>query len=274
MPTLTDQMIADALLAGDGLLSDAARYLTERLCRPISRATVAAHVEASRVLRAVQQIAEQRAVERVVAAGREARRQRRSEAMKESWTRRQGQADAPNDVEHVNDLDAPNARMRARGSSGLRAFVQQERDRRLCCARTRKGFPCVRRVVPGRRRCPNHGGLSTGPKTEAGKARIAAAQRARWERFRQERAHPQGARSAMTGAIIVGAAAVAEHGLLAPHDGSGTSTDQRLEATLEDVPHTVAAAVGHAREVPGPGPLSIDPQHVTGAASVRSQQHS
>jgi hypothetical protein len=65
--------------------------------------------------------------------------------------------------------------------------VQAARDSRLCCARTRKGLPCVRRVVPGRNRCPSHGGLSTGPTTEAGKTRIAAAQRARWQRWRQER---------------------------------------------------------------------------------------
>lgn len=38
-----------------------------------------------------------------------------------------------------------------------------------------------------KRRCPSDGGLSTGPKTAAGKARIAAAQRARWARFRADR---------------------------------------------------------------------------------------
>lgn len=41
----------------------------------------------------------------------------------------------------------------------------------LCGAKTRKGLPCVRRVVEGNARCPNHGGLSTGPKTAAGRAR-------------------------------------------------------------------------------------------------------
>jgi small subunit ribosomal protein S21 len=38
---------------------------------------------------------------------------------------------------------------------------------------------CVHRVVPGKGRCPSDGGLSPGPKTAAGTARIAAAQRAR-----------------------------------------------------------------------------------------------
>ncbi len=33
-------------------------------------------------------------------------------------------------------------------------------------------------------RCPNHGGLSSGPKTEAGKARIANAQKERWKAYR------------------------------------------------------------------------------------------
>lgn len=41
----------------------------------------------------------------------------------------------------------------------------------LCGAKTRKGLPCVRRVVEGNARCPNHGGLSTGPKTAEGRAR-------------------------------------------------------------------------------------------------------
>src|SRR5229473_5885103 len=38
-----------------------------------------------------------------------------------------------------------------------------------CCAKTRAGAPCIMRVVPGKRRCRFHGGLSTGPKTKAGR---------------------------------------------------------------------------------------------------------
>ena len=49
-----------------------------------------------------------------------------------------------------------------------------------CCAKTRAGAPCIMRVVPGKRRCRFHGGLSTGPRTVQGKARIAEAQRRRW----------------------------------------------------------------------------------------------
>jgi len=54
-----------------------------------------------------------------------------------------------------------------------------------CCAKTRAEAPCIMRVVPGKRRCRFHGGLSTGPKTEAGRARIAEAQRRRWNKFRE-----------------------------------------------------------------------------------------
>jgi hypothetical protein len=189
MATLTDQQIAEALLAGNGILTDAARHLSEHLGRPISRATLAAHIEASRVLQAVQQVAEHRAVERVIAIGREVRRQRRSAAMKESWARRKGQIDVADDLGQLNAIDAPNVRARTRASSAITAAtVQAARDQRLCMARTRKGTPCIRRVVPGRDRCPSHGGKSTGPKTEAGKARIAAAQRVRWAHYRLERA--------------------------------------------------------------------------------------
>jgi hypothetical protein len=55
-----------------------------------------------------------------------------------------------------------------------------------CGARTRQGHPCRMAVVElGKRRCKFHGGLSTGPKTAEGRARIAAAQRRRWEEFRR-----------------------------------------------------------------------------------------
>ncbi len=46
-------------------------------------------------------------------------------------------------------------------------------DRALCGAKTRKGLPCVRKVMPGRTRCRYHGGCSTGPKTPEGKKRSA-----------------------------------------------------------------------------------------------------
>ena len=46
----------------------------------------------------------------------------------------------------------------------------------LCGARTRSNSPCAKYPIKGKHRCRLHGGLSTGPKTKAGKARIAAAQ--------------------------------------------------------------------------------------------------
>lgn len=49
-----------------------------------------------------------------------------------------------------------------------------------CGARTRKGTPCKIRPMPWSQRCRLHGGLSTGPKTPEGRARIAEAQRKRW----------------------------------------------------------------------------------------------
>lgn len=73
------------------------------------------------------------------------------------------------------DLDAMLTNTRTRARSGP------------CGAATRRGTPCKRQALPSGR-CPNHGGMSTGPKTAAGRERIAAAQRARWALWRQARA--------------------------------------------------------------------------------------
>lgn len=51
---------------------------------------------------------------------------------------------------------------------------------KTCGARTRNGTPCTCKPLPFKRRCKFHGGLSTGPKTQAGRDRIAEAQRASW----------------------------------------------------------------------------------------------
>jgi len=53
--------------------------------------------------------------------------------------------------------------------------------RPLCGAKTRKGTPCAALAVLGRARCRFHGGLSTGPKTTEGWARIAESNRRRAE---------------------------------------------------------------------------------------------
>ena len=44
-----------------------------------------------------------------------------------------------------------------------------------CGAKTRSGVPCAKFPIEGKRRCRLHGGLSTGPKTPAGRAAISAA---------------------------------------------------------------------------------------------------
>jgi hypothetical protein len=181
---LTDDLVTEALFAGGGILSDAARYLAERLGRRVSRQELADRVEASRILSAVKEIAHQRSFDEAIAKCRRAQREKRSAAMRASWARRRGQGGG-NGPDPADSLTRPNARTRARLSWGN---VRAAADQRICMARTRQGFPCTRKVVPGKKRCPNHGGLSTGAKTAAGKARIVAAQRAYWQRVRAQRA--------------------------------------------------------------------------------------
>lgn len=57
-------------------------------------------------------------------------------------------------------------------------------DAKKCAAKTRAGSLCKAKRVPGRARCRMHGGLSTGPKTELGRQRIAEAQKQRWKKVR------------------------------------------------------------------------------------------
>jgi len=58
---------------------------------------------------------------------------------------------------------------------------------KLCGAKTRAGTTCARKSCKNGR-CPNHGGMSTGPRTKGGKRRISWAQTQRWARWRAERA--------------------------------------------------------------------------------------
>lgn len=69
----------------------------------------------------------------------------------------------------------------AGGGYGVNGSLAKPR----CGATTRKGAPCQAKAAPGKSRCVLHGGMSTGPKTDDGRDAIAAAQRARWERYRQ-----------------------------------------------------------------------------------------
>ena len=70
-----------------------------------------------------------------------------------------------------------------------RGLPLKRKYRPRCSAKTRAGVPCIMRVVPGKQRCRFHGGLSTGPRTVEGRARIAEAQRRRWRAFRYVKAN-------------------------------------------------------------------------------------
>ena len=66
-----------------------------------------------------------------------------------------------------------------------RGPAEQASSQRAAAAvrRQRKGAACIRPALENGR-CPNHGGLSTGPRTKSGRKRIAAAQRKRWAEWR------------------------------------------------------------------------------------------
>jgi len=68
----------------------------------------------------------------------------------------------------------------------IRVRTTPKRDRPRCGARTRRGTSCARQALRNGR-CPNHGGLSTGPRTPEGRARISAAMRERHARRRRAR---------------------------------------------------------------------------------------
>ena len=73
--------------------------------------------------------------------------------------------------------------------ASLRTLGFMVRSRNL--RRLAEGGRCRETAVKTKRgawRCPLHGGLSTGPKSPEGKARIAAAARARWAAYREARA--------------------------------------------------------------------------------------
>ena len=59
-----------------------------------------------------------------------------------------------------------------------------------CGAKTRSGAPCAKSPMEGKRRCRLHGGLSTGPKTPAGRAAISAAntKHGRYKNWREKQA--------------------------------------------------------------------------------------
>ena len=88
---------------------------------------------------------------------------------------------------------AESAAWHARYSAEQAAAEERKRRRKLACAaRTRRGTACQRKALPNGR-CPNHGGLSTGPRTEAGRQRISEAQQRRWAAWRSNHFAPDDA---------------------------------------------------------------------------------
>jgi hypothetical protein len=59
-----------------------------------------------------------------------------------------------------------------------------------CGAKTRSGVPCAKFPMEGKSRCRLHGGLSTGPRTPAGRAAISAAntKHGRYKNWREKQA--------------------------------------------------------------------------------------
>ncbi len=87
---------------------------------------------------------------------------------------------APRHEAHVAQERRRYAAETARWEADLEAMIRRGRYRALeepqapttCGARCRDGHACRRRPEKGRGRCRLHGGLSTGPTTEAGKQAI------------------------------------------------------------------------------------------------------
>src|SRR3546814_10251055 len=72
-------------------------------------------------------------------------------------------------AEHANPDLSPRVRARVSG-----ARMTSEERPRCGATRHRDGQPCQAPCEPGKQRCRFHGGRSTGPRTEAGKARALA----------------------------------------------------------------------------------------------------
>ena len=72
--------------------------------------------------------------------------------------------------------------------------MEDSLERSRCDARTRSGGLCRKYPIKRKRRCRLHGGLSTGPRTAEGRARIAAAQfkHGRYVNWRERRAKEKG----------------------------------------------------------------------------------
>ena len=69
-------------------------------------------------------------------------------------------------------------------------MILLKNQRTKCGAKTRSGAPFAKFPMEGKRRCRLHGGLSTGPKTNEGRAAISAAntKHGRYKNWREKRA--------------------------------------------------------------------------------------
>ena len=67
-------------------------------------------------------------------------------------------------IEELTTKQRRTLRMRARAQRRVAMGIQ------LCGAKTRSGRPCIAKAIKYGR-CKNHGGASTGPKTEEGRQR-------------------------------------------------------------------------------------------------------
>ena len=95
---------------------------------------------------------------------------------------------------------------------GLATRFGPEWEGQRCGARTRAGTPCQRPAVKETGRCTRHGGKSTGPRTEAGLARIAAAQTKHGRLTKEKRAEAK--RNAQVGRQIRAELAAIEQQLI------------------------------------------------------------
>lgn len=69
----------------------------------------------------------------------------------------------------LDEHDRERERERAEAERRLAKLRATAPTNEYCGAKTRKGTPCRRKDIYQSGRCALHGGLSTGPKTEAGK---------------------------------------------------------------------------------------------------------
>lgn len=162
---LSDSDIAAALVEETTPLG-AAMLLSERHCRIVAAHDVRRRIAASAALQAFQEASREAQIGRAIAHHRQVGVQRLQERERvlETWRR-------------LHDDRVQQCELRRARNHGPR-----------CGAKTRTGEQCRRKPELGKRRCRNHGGCSTGPKTEAGRARALAALR----RAREQRSAKQG----------------------------------------------------------------------------------